>query len=223
MEHNTDEIEIDIRDLYLLLKKNFMLLIFAASLTGLLTGLASRYILPEQYESTAKLYVAKASSSNISISSILSNVSSNDYTELAVVRPLVEEVIGRLELDETYESMLEKINVQMPASYILKITVTYDDAKTAMLAANEMAEVVRQGIAEVVGIEVPQIIERGITPTAPASPNVSKNILLGVLLGGMGMAVILAARFILMENQEDEKKPKEPAFEKALQEEADRR
>lgn len=223
MEHNTDEIEIDIRDLYLLLKKNFMLLIFAASLTGLLTGLASRYILPEQYESTAKLYVAKASSSNISISSILSNVSSNDYTELAVVRPLVEEVIGRLELDETYESMLEKINVQMPASYILKITVTYDDAKTAMLAANEMAEVVRQGIAEVVGIEVPQIIERGITPTAPASPNVSKNILLGVLLGGMGMAVILAAHFILMENREDEKEPKEPAFEKALQKEADRR
>lgn len=223
MEHNTDEIEIDIRDLYLLLKKNFMLLIFAASLTGLLAGLASRYILPEQYESTAKLYVAKASSSNISISSILSNVSSNDYTELAVVRPLVEEVIERLELDETYESMLEKINVQMPASYILKITVTYDDAETAMLAANEMAEVVRQGIAEVVGIEVPQIIERGITPTVPASPNVSKNILLGVLLGGMGMAVILAARFILMENQEDEKEPKEPAFEKALQEEADRR
>ena len=223
MEHNTDEIEIDIRDLYLLLKKNFMLLIFAASLTGLLTGLASRYILPKQYESTVKLYVAKASSSNISISSILSNVSSNDYTELAVVRPLVEEVIERLELDETYESMLEKINVQMPASYILKITVTYDDAKTAMLAANEMAEVVRQGIAEVVGIEMPQVIERGITPTEPASPNVSKNILLGVLLGGMGMAVILAARFILMENREDEKEPKGSDFEKALQEEADRR
>lgn len=214
MGHNADEIEIDIRDLYLLLKKNFMLLVFAASLTGLLAGLASRYILPEQYESTAKLYVAKASSANISISSILSNVSSNDYTELVVVRPLVEEVIERLELDETYESMLDKINVQMPASYILKITVTYEDAETAMLAANEMAEVVRQGIAEVVGIEVPQIIEKGITPANPASPNVSKNILLGVLLGGMGMAAVLAARFILMENQEDGRAQREA--EKAL-------
>lgn len=211
MEQSGDETEVDLKEVYLILRQNILLIVFVASFTGMLTGLVCRYLVPKQYESTSKLYILpKTNVSGVSISGLLSGSSSAGYEEFVSIRPVIEEVIDSQGLDETYESMKEKISVEMPSSYILKITVSYDNPVTAMFAVNDLAEVTRQSISRVMSIDEPQILETGIIPDEPVSPMVLKNMLVAVVLGGLGAAAVLVAWYLFtdtgvaVENRENQ-------------------
>ena len=78
-----------------------------------------------QYESTSQFYVLSKSMSITSLADIQTGTSlTNDYMVIVEGRPVLEQVIENLGLDETYSSLKKKVTLNNPSnSRILEITV----------------------------------------------------------------------------------------------------
>ena len=196
---NTDEIEIDLKELMLEMIDHWKLIISSTVLVAAIVFVVSAFIVTPQYESTSELYVLSKSTSITSLSDLqLGTNLTNDYIVVVQGRPVLEQVIKNLNLDEDYESMLDKVELNNPSdSRILEITVTDPDPLLAKDIADEIAEVSSEYIAEKMDQDPPTIIQYGYADGEPASPSILKNTVIGALVG-MLLAIALVTIFFLL-------------------------
>lgn len=188
------EIEIDLKDLFFELMSNWVMIGISTVLVALIMFCISKFILVPEYTSTSELYVLSKSTSITSLADIQMGTNlTNDYIVVVKGRPVLEQVITNLGLDETYGSLKEKVAINNPSnSRILDITVTDQDPKRAKLIADEIAKVGSAFIAEKMVQEPPTIIQYGYVNQNPVSPNVLTNTVLGAAVGAfLAMAIII--------------------------------
>lgn len=198
-EIHDDEIEIDLKELILVLWRKAWVIILATILCG---GLAFGYTelcVTPQYESTSVIYILSSSTSMTSITDLqLSSELTADYTFLSTSRPVVEEVIENLSLDYTYDELVKMVSVTNPSdSHLIQITVTSPDNQEAMNIANEMADVVSDRVATVMATDTPTNAERAVAAEEPSSPSVVKNIAIGLLLGMVLACGVIVVIYVL--------------------------
>lgn len=192
---DNDEIEIDLKDLFLELISFWKLILLALVLGAGIAYAASRFLMVPQYESVSELYVLSKSTSITSLADIQAGTSlTNDYMVVVKGRPVLEQVIANLSLNETYESLESKITLENPSnSRILKITVRDKNPSMAKTIADEIANVGAAFIAEKMDQDPPNVIQWGYTDGEAVSPSVLKNTAIGGTLGllfASGMIVI---------------------------------
>ena len=188
------EIEIDLKDLFFELMNNWMMIGISTVLVALIMFCISKFILVPEYQSTSELYVLSKSTSITSLADIQMGTNlTNDYIVVVKGRPVLEQVITNLGLDETYGSLKNKVALNNPSnSRILDITVTDQDPKRAKLIADEIAKVGSAFIAEKMVQDPPTIIQYGYVNNEPVSPNVLTNTVLGAAVGAfLAMAIII--------------------------------
>ena len=188
------EIEIDLKDLFFELMSNWMMIGISTILVALIMFCISKFILVPEYQSTSELYVLSKSTSITTIADIQMGTNlTNDYIVVVKGRPVLEQVITNLGLDETYGTLKEKVAINNPSnSRILDITVTDQDPKRAKLIADEIAKVGSAFIAEKMVQDPPTIIQYGYVNQNPVSPNVLTNTVLGAAVGAfLAMAIII--------------------------------
>lgn len=195
LDHREDEIEIDLKELFFEMLNHWKMIVLSMALVGIIAFIISRFILTPQYESTSQLYVLTKSTSITSLADVqLGTNLTNDYMVVVKGRPVAEQVIENLDLDEGYGELLSKVTLNNPTdSRILEITVRDPDPKRAKKIADEMAKVASAFIAEKMDQDSPTLIQKGYADAGPVSPNVSKNTLLGAAIG-----LILAIGMILI-------------------------
>ena len=138
-----NEIEIDLKELFLELVSFWKLILLALVLGAGIAYAASRFLMVPQYESVSELYVLSKSTSITSLADIQAGTSlTNDYMVVVKGRPVLEQVISNLDLNETYESLEGKVTLENPSnSRILKITVRDKNPTMAKAIADEIANV----------------------------------------------------------------------------------
>lgn len=191
-----NEIEIDLKSLLLELLASWKIIFLAGVIAGGLAYAYSSFLVVPQYESTSELYVLSKSTSITSLADIQMGSSlTNDYIVIVKGRPVLDQVIANLELNETYKSLYGKISLENPSnSRVLKITVTDADPNIAKAIADEVAEVASAYIAEKMEQDPPNIIQKGYADGQPVSPNIIKNTVLGAMAGFvLSMAIIVLA------------------------------
>lgn len=191
-----NEIEIDLKSLLLELLASWKIIFLAGVIAGGLAYAYSSFLVVPQYESTSELYVLSKSTSITSLADIQTGSSlTNDYIVIVKGRPVLDQVIANLQLNETYKSLYGKISLENPSnSRVLKITVTDADPNIAKAIADEVAEVASAYIAEKMEQDPPNIIQKGYADGQPVSPNVIKNTVLGAMAGFvLSMAIIVLA------------------------------
>ena len=191
-----NEIEIDLKSLLLELLASWKIIFLAGVIAGGLAYAYSSFLVVPQYESTSELYVLSKSTSITSLADIQTGSSlTNDYIVIVKGRPVLDQVIANLQLNETYKSLYGKISLENPSnSRVLKITVTDADPNIAKAIADEVAEVASAYIAEKMEQDPPNIIQKGYADGQPVSPNVLKNTVLGAMAGFiLSMAIIVLA------------------------------
>lgn len=189
-----NEIEIDLRDLFLELLAFWRLILLALVLGALIAFAVSKFVMVPQYESTAELYVLSKSTSITSLADIQTGTSlTNDYMVVVEGRPVLEQVITNLSLDETYKSLEQKVSLENPSnSRILKITVRDTDPLVAKAIADEIAEVGANFISLKMDQDPPTIIQNGYADGDPVSPSTLKNTAVGGILGALlAMAIVV--------------------------------
>lgn len=200
MEQNyNDEIEIDLKELFIVLLNNWMKIALSAILVAAIFFGYSKFIVVPQYASTAKLYVLTKSTSITSLADIQTGTNlTKDYEVIINSRPVVEKVIKNLGLDLDYETMCEKLTVEnMSDTRIISITIKDADPQLAKEIVDEFAEVVSDYIAEKMDQEAPSIIENGYVSNKKVSPSVMKNTVVGGMLGAIAAMGVVFVTFLM--------------------------
>ena len=200
----TQEIEIDLRQLFsLLLLHKLWLIILSGILVAVAAYLVSNYILSPKYESTTKIYVMnKQDESAITYSDLqISSQLTNDYKTLVTSRPVVETVIEKLGLGMDYNSLVSMISVSNPTNTrILDIKVTYTNPDMAKVIADSIREESAEHISNVMDIQKVSIVEEANLPSGSSSPNIIMNTVIGFTLG-----VLFSSALIIILNLMDDR------------------
>ena len=193
-----NEIEIDLKELLLELLSYWKIIALVMILTGAIGYAVSTYLITPMYESTSELYVQTKSTSITSLTDIQTSTSlTNDYIVVVRERPVLEQVIKNLKINETYRSLYEKVSVNNPSnSRFLQITVTDADPDRAKDIADEIADVSAAFISEKMDQDPPEVIHYGYSDGTAVSPNVMKNTAIGAIVGMLLTATIITLSYL---------------------------
>lgn len=195
-----DEIEIDLREVFLILLGKMWLILLVGIFTAALAFGFSQFVLEPVYESTTQIYILNKQENNtVTYSDVqLGTQLTKDYAELIRSRYVLEEVMEELNLTEVdeeldYEAMLEKVTVTTPTdTRILAITVEDTDPVLAMEIANSIREAAAVHIKNVMDIEAVNVVDTANLPIEKSAPSVFKWTVIGGLIGMfIVMAIVL--------------------------------
>ena len=136
-----DEIEIDLLEILLELKKRVLWILLAVVIGGAVFGLYSKLILVPKYSSTAMMYVLSKETTLTSLADLqIGSQLTKDYKIIVTSRRVLNQVIEEMELDLTYKDLVEKVTIDNPQdTRILSISVEDPDQAMAKLIAEKIA------------------------------------------------------------------------------------
>ena len=204
-QNSNDEIEIDLREVFLVLISRIWLIALVGLLTAVVGFAISAFFIAPTYKSTSKIYILNKQQENtVTYSDVqLGTQLTKDYAQLITSRLVLEKVIEELQLDEIYEgmdyeAMLGKVEVTTPTdTRILSITVTDTDPVMAMNIANSVREEAAVHIKNVMDIEAVNVVETANLPMEKAGPSISKWTLMGGCIGVFLVVAVLLVLFFM--------------------------
>lgn len=189
------EQEIDLRQIWEIMKKRWLILVTVPLLAALISGGISFYVLKPVYQSSTTLVVGKkATNLEESARQLLENnvlvanrQLAKTYGEIAKSRTVREQVIAELGLGLTVEQLNSKISVsQVKDTEILEITVTDTDPQLAADIANVLVQKFDEAVIGIKKVDSVSIVDKAVAPTVPVKPNKGMNILIAFIVGLIG-------------------------------------
>ena len=200
---DNDEIEIDLGEIFGLILHWIWLILLVAFICGAIGFAFSKYVLPEQFKSTTRVYILNQNDSSNAMSQSEMQAGAQltkDYGQLITSRTVLEQVIEDLSLTDsyTYEQFKEKIAVSTPTdTRLIDITVTDTDPKTAQNIANDVRIVASEHIQNVMQIDAVNVVDEANLPTKKAAPSNGRNALIAAMLGALFVSAIVIIRFLM--------------------------
>ena len=193
MRYEKDEMEIDLRELFLILRRRILVIILTAVIFAGAAGSYSYFVADPVYESTSRLYIQTQSTSITSLADIqMSTVLARDYVVLIQSRTLCEEVADNLGMGLTYKDVQRSMEVTNPEdTRILNISVQGTNPQKTTAIANEVARVAKKKISDVMKTDEPSLWETAIVPENPIKPEKAKNTVLGGMIGAFLAALVV--------------------------------
>ena len=196
---NNDEIEIDLREIFSVLLSHLGIIILSGLVLGLVAIVGTKVFITPQYQSVTKMYVlAKQNNDTLTSADMqTSTLLTKDYAEMIQSRTVTEAVIAQLGLDMTHEQLVNKISVSNTTdTRIITISVLDKDPYMARDIANAVRDTAAEHIKNVMNSEAVNVVDEANIPAEKYSPSVSKNGLIGGVLGCM-IAVAITHIIIL--------------------------
>ena len=182
---DTEMGEIDLLEVANVIWQKIWAVIMCFVIGAVLFGGYTKMMVTPQYTATSMIYILGRTTSISSVAELqLSSALTADFTIMAKSRAVINGVIKEMDLNMTYDQLKNSVNITNPSdSHILQIEVTNPDPKLAKDISNTMANAVAENIASVMATDKPSIAEKAVTPGAPSSPNLMKNIAMGGIVG----------------------------------------
>ena len=207
-QREQEELEIDILELaQALWKKAWAILLAAVIFAGSFLACTVVFIKPK-YTAQTLLYV---NSSNISLGSAKVSISASElsaaqslvdtYIVILKTRTTLNDVIAQSGVPYTYEEIINNNMIQAEAvnsTEVFAIKVTSTDPKEAETLANTIGAVLPNKIASIVEGSSARIVDYAVVPSNKSSPSLTKNALIGFVLGAF-----LAAGAVVVEKLMD--------------------
>lgn len=193
------EVEIDLLELFGHFRQRLLFIVAGFLIGALIAGLITQFAITPKYTATSKMYMVSSSSQSVVDLTDL-NIGqsiSKDYVELLKTRPIIEDVIMEQNLPYTYNELLSMINLSVVSdTRILTIQVTSEDKKEAMTIANALAEKGVKELPKLMETPEPHIAEYAIVPVNKSAPSLSRNTMIGALLGLLLMLGLFTIEFL---------------------------
>lgn len=182
---------IDLREYFFILKKKMWLIGLSAIVCGIISGLISFFVLTPVYEANTSLIVNKE------VENEMTQMSTSDdlnfvqklavtYGEIIKSRTVITSTINKLNLDMTYEELLEAISVtNVDSTQIIKISVKNTSPIVATKICNTIPQIFSTEVQRVVKASGVEVIDKATIPENPVKPNKTMNIAIAMVLGVM--------------------------------------
>ena len=186
---NIDEIEIDLKGLMSYIMSRLTIIILIGILAAGVTFVYTKFFVRPQYVSKTKVYILckqdpkedYLTASDLAFASQLAN----DYPQLLISEPILDKVISDLNLGTSIANLDSNIKVELiENTRILQISVTNPEPVQAKKIADKLREVANSRLKEMMdGLEPVKSVNEATLPDKPDSPNISRNTILGFLIG----------------------------------------
>ena len=193
------EVEIDLLALFYHILDHWKLVAICFVIGAVLMGLYTKLMVVPQYQATAKMYVLSSSDSVVNLSDLqMGTQLASDYKEIFQTHEVTNTVIENLGLPYTYNQLKNMLTLANPtATRIISITITSPDPNEAAAVANEYLKVASQYVADVMITDKPTELSTALVPQSPVSPSLSKNVILGAMVGFILACGFLTVTFML--------------------------
>ena len=197
--------EIDLLKLFKTLWHKAWAIVLVMVIGGALAFSYSYFLVTPLYEASAMLYV---NNSSVSLGNTKVSISSGDLTAsqslidtYAVIlhsRLTLETVIEKENLPYTYEELEEMVSAgAVNNTGVLQITVTDADPIEGTEITNTIVDILPDQIATIVEGSSVQIVDYAVVPVEPASPNITKNTLIGIVIGFLLSVAVIFLQFLV--------------------------
>lgn len=190
MEQNTNcvdekEIEFDLGELLFALFNKWYLIVLSGVVCGLVCFLITMFMIPEKFVSRTSIYIYNQQNENMTYNDLQTGTTlTKDYEILVKGRNVLENVIEKLGLDISFKEINRMVSVSVPANTrIVEISVETEDPYLSRDIADAVREVSSKNIAEVMGVDAVNMVERANLPEEKSSPSVIKFSLIGAIAG----------------------------------------
>ncbi len=190
MEENR-EIDIDLRKVFSMLRKKAIFIVLISLIGATLAGCITNFFIEPQYTANVKLHVYSSGNNRLGAdTSITSN-------EIDASQKLVNTYLVVVESKNFLNKVSEQLNGELSAGAIgsmmscspiestlaFQINVTSNKPQQAMTIANIIADTCPDEIVRVLKVGGVEVIDYATLPTSPSSPDIKKNVLIGLVVG----------------------------------------
>lgn len=202
-------LEVNVGELIFVLLRRWWIILLCGIVAATAFLIGTKVLITPKYQSVTKIFVLSQQDVNYLTSTDiqLSSYLTKDYAELIKSRTVAQEVIKRLDLNMSPDTLMSQVSVQTKSdTRIVTIIVLNEDPELAQELANVIREVSAKQIVDVMGVEAVNMVDEANLPVSPSSPNVSKNMLLGAAWGFLLAIAVILIRYLLndtIKNDED--------------------
>lgn len=201
MNKEEQGIEIDLIQILRVLLNNLKYIVLVTVIFGVLGYLGSSIFMTPIYEAGAKMIVNSRKEESQSITNDQLNSAKNLLDTYAVIicsRDVLNQVIDELNLPESYEQLLSRINVQaVNDTQVMQISVEHESKETALAVTEKILEIAPSAIGESIVAGSVKPVEKAYANPNPVSPNITKNTVFTAIIGFMLSCAVFFIVFLL--------------------------
>ena len=189
--------EIDLVALFYRFLEKAHWIILCALVGAAIAGVLSFKVIKPVYQATSKIYIV-GSDTAISLADLQIGTNlAGDYQEVFKNWHVHELVDKRLNLDYSYSKLAGMLSISNPANtHVIYVSIRSQDPQEAKLIADTYAQVAREFIAAKMDMREPNIFEEARLPSAPVSPQKTRNIIIGFLIGALLAMAVVTVKFL---------------------------
>lgn len=194
-----DEIEIDLKAIFKLLRKNIKMIILTTILCAIIAFLITNFFITPKYASIARIYLKPNVTEQGIVDSTALNSNSkmvNNYVSLMQGETILSKVASNLNIVNVDEIKKSLTVSNESNTEIITVKVISDDAVKSQAIAKETVEVFFQEMQDKLDIKNMTISDEPKISEAPVSPNKIVNTLIGTLLGIFGSCGYVFLQYI---------------------------
>ena len=218
-EDKNEDVEIDLVEIWQVIRKQFGLLVVIVILCAILAGVISKFFIAPKYTSSSTIFLTPS----ISESGVVDFTSQNSNEKLVnnVMALLVQDNILSEVAKQTGMESIEELRDQIEVSNdtnttLVKVEATTLDPKLSKNIVNSMVNVFIDTMQENLNLKNIEIVDKAKLSYEPSGPNVKKNILMGAAAGFVIDALIVVLKVLtntrLKSKEEAEKYLNLPVF-----------
>lgn len=196
--------EIDVSYLLRSIWTKKIVVILTGILFAALSFAYSSLFIDKQYEASTRVYLLNSVDSTVKPTAQdlqAGTLLANDYKEFVKSDEVLQQVIEKENLNLTVDKLHQIISVSIVENTrMVSIMVQSKDPKLASQLANTVRDVAAEKFKELSKVENITTVEGAKTPSAPLSPNIKKNTLIG-LFAGLFLAVLILMIMELMDTR----------------------
>ena len=218
-EDKNEDVEIDLVEIWQVIKKQFGLLVVIVILCAILAGVISKFFIAPKYTSSSTIFLTPS----ISETGVVDYTSQNSNEKLVnnVMALLVQDNILSEVAKQTGMESVEYLRNQIKVSNdtnttLVKVEATTLDPKLSKNIVNSMVNIFIDTMQENLNLKNIEIVDKAKLSYEPSGPNVKKNILIGAAAGFVIDALIVVLKVLtntrLKSKEEAEKYLNLPVF-----------
>lgn len=186
VENNNEELEIDLSELFGLLKKRWRLIVISMVIMTLVAGVFTVFFIDKKYSSSSQIYLKPKVTEGIV-----------DNTTLNVNKQMVKNYVIMLKADTILAAVGEQVGVdvgtvkgavsvsQVNDSDIIKVTSTTTDPGLSKAITENLITEFYESTSAILQVDNMFTLDEAKINTNPVSPNLKMNLVIGALLGIM--------------------------------------
>ena len=210
IETNDEEIEINLGELFQLLKSQYKMIIISILACVIISTVLTVFVISKKYESTARIYPKPEVTEGIVDYTQINanNLMVNNYVEMLKGNNIQSQVAASLDLDVKEVSSAISITNETNTQ-IISITAKTKDPELSKKIVDQLVSTFKKEAKETLNINNITTVDQAEIADSPVSPSLKINLLIGALLGALISVGYLFIKFMLdtrIHNKEEAEK-----------------